>query len=232
MDITDILIFLSVPLTLGRFFTPLILSLTHTSSSFSVSVSFFFSVACKCVLQVSRHAGDLRERLERAEARCLDLGPKGRDHDDAVERCAKAEAELVSLRAQVERATVSVTDAAASERAARGKCGDLEHQVSYLGMDKQYLQKEVDKANRRADKSEQAAEHCTVRLREVESLREGLMLELSRARETGQSEYEQRLAMEMERQRESTTKELGSIRESLKAVHQRECDVLREARGE
>ena len=58
-----------------------------------------------------------------------------------------------------------MTDAAASERAARGKCGDLEHQVSYLGMDKQYLQKEVDKANRRADKSEQAAEHCTVRPR-------------------------------------------------------------------
>ena len=39
------------------------------------------------------------------------------------------------------------------------------------------------------------------------------------------------LAGELERQREQTARELSDIRESLRAVHQRECDALREARG-
>ena len=113
----------------------------------------------------------------------------------------------MSLKGQIESQSEALSELTASERLSKTRCGDLEHQVQYLEMDKQYLTREVDKANARADRSEKLAEHCQDKLKDVERAREDLIAQLAAARQRGTSEYEQRLATELERQREQTTKE-------------------------
>lgn len=56
-------------------------------------------------------------------------------------------------------------EASASERSAKSRCSDLEHQVSYLELDKKYLNNEVSKANLRAERAEEQKEHVMNKMR-------------------------------------------------------------------
>ena len=64
----------------------------------------------------------------------------------------------------------------------------------------------------------------------MDAARESLLAQLELARSKGQTEYEERLSVELGKQREATTKELRQIHDSLKLVHDRECAALKEAR--
>ena len=90
--------------------------------------------------------------------------------------------DLLSLKAQLDAQTEALNEALSSERISKTRAGDLEHQVQYLDMDKQYLTREVDKANARADRSERLAEHCQEKLKDVERARETAITQLAAAR--------------------------------------------------
>ena len=178
-----------------------------------------------------RWADDLRARLDRSERKCLQLEPKGREHGELSERCARSEAQLLSSQAQVAAQQESLTEAQASARSATARVGDLEHAVGYLEMDKGYLQKEVEKAYNRSDRAERAVEACQEKLREAETSKEQLGAALEQLRNESRAAYDDRIGSELARARAATAAELSSIREGLGSVHRRECETLREARG-
>lgn len=79
-----------------------------------------------------RHAQDLRRRLDTAEQQVLDLGPKGRGHDEAQRRALEATSELQALKIQVEKQTEALAATTSSERTLQARVGDLERQVRGL----------------------------------------------------------------------------------------------------
>ena len=81
------------------------------------------------------------------------------------DRAVRCEADLAQAKALASHQAEALAEATAAERVSASKLGEVERQVSYLSMDKEYLSAEVAKAHLRADRAEKAAEVAQERLR-------------------------------------------------------------------
>uniref|UniRef100_A0A7S2WDB5 Uncharacterized protein n=1 Tax=Mucochytrium quahogii TaxID=96639 RepID=A0A7S2WDB5_9STRA len=147
-------------------------------------------------------------------------------------RCDELEHERSVAREQLNHA---LEQARISERTLSEKSEEFQstlQQLELVKVDKSYLKRELEDSKRETLRLEQALEREREKSNTLEDRRDRAREQLHEVRENAKSDYEQRLAKQIETLKEDNRRQLAELKQAQLAISEREVRTLKAAREE